>query len=217
MAGGSYPKLFLEMTQEQLRQQMALNYWPCADMAQAILGEWLKPSEARADNLRHLIFTSSTLAFYPIAGYSSYSPAKAAMRSLCDTLSQEVLLYSDSVKLHTIFPGSIDSPGYVNENLSKPEVTKILEKDDPVQSAEQVASKAIAGLEKGEYLVTVGFLGAAMRGCSWGGSPRNNWVLDTLMTWITAIAWMFIGPDLDGKVKKYGRDHGHPSAFVKGP
>lgn len=79
-----------------------------------------------------------------------------------------------------------------------------------------MAQKAIKGLEDGEYLITVNFLAAAMRGCSWGGSRRNNWVLDTLMTWATSIAWMFIGRDLDGKVVKYGKEHGHPSTYAKG-
>jgi 3-dehydrosphinganine reductase len=201
---------------------MDMNYWSQADMAHAILASWLSPSSissAEADkqqSSRHLIFTSSSLAFYSIAGYGAYSPAKTALRSLCDTLAQEVLLYTPSVKIHTVFPGSISTAGFERENLIKPAITKELEKDDPVQTPEEVARKAVLGLERGEYLITVNFLAAAMRGCAWGGSPRNNWVTDTLMTWATSIAWMFIGPDLNGKVVKYGKQHGHPSTYGKG-
>lgn len=217
MAGGSYPKLFLETSQEQLRQQMDLNYWPCADMAHAILKDWLSPAQATSTNERHLIFTSSSLAFYSIAGYSPYSPAKAALRTLCDTLYQEIMLYSSTVKIHTVFPGSIDSPGFATENLTKPGVTKVLEESDPLQSPEAVAYKSIAGLERGEYLIVVNFLAAAMRGCSWGGSPRNNWVIDTLMIWLTSFAWMIIAPLQKGDVKKYAKKHGHPSTYSKTP
>jgi len=75
--------------------------------------------------------------------------------------------------------------------------------------------KSIAGLENGDYLVTVSWLGVAMRGCAWGGSKRNNWVVDTAVTWVTSLAWFFIGSDLDGKVTKYGKKHGHPSTYAK--
>jgi 3-dehydrosphinganine reductase len=190
---------------------MDMNYWSCADMAHAVLGEWLSPSSNTAGKPRHLIFTSSVLAFYPIVGYVAYSPAKAALRSLSDTLSQELKLYGSSVKVHTVFPGSISTPGFEEENKIKPGITKVLEKDDPIQSADEVAEKSIRGLENGEYLVTVGLLGAAMRGSSWGGSPRNNWVVDTLMAWVTSVAWFFIQKDLDGKVVKYGKENGHPN------
>jgi 3-dehydrosphinganine reductase len=184
-------------------------------MAHAILGNWLSLNSLALGKERHLIFTSSALAFYSIAGYGPYSPAKTALRSLSDTLSQEVLLYTRDIKLHTIFPGSIRTAGFAMEEQTKPEITKILEKDDLIQSPEKVARKSVHGLEKGEYLVVVNFLAAAMRGCAWGGSPRNNWLVDTLMTWVTSLAWIFIQRDLDGKVVAYGKKHGHPSTYGK--
>lgn len=200
---------------------MDLNYWSQADMAHAILSVWLTPSSiafaTTSGAQRHLIFTSTSLAFYSIAGYGPYSPPKTALRALSDTLAQEILLYTPStVKIHTVFPGSIRTAGFETESLTKPAITKILEADDPIQSPEAVALKSIQGLERGQYLITVNFLAAAMRGCAWGGSRRNNWVLDTAMTWVTSVAWMFVGRDLDAKVVKYGKELGHPSGYVKG-
>jgi len=199
---------------------MDLNYWSQADIAHAILSAWLTPSSIASANAsgaqRHLIFTSTSLAFYSIAGYGPYSPPKTALRALSDTLTQEVLLYTPStVKIHTVFPGSIRTSGLENESRTKHAITKILEADDPIQDPEVVAQKSVKGLEDGEYLIAVNFLAQAMRGCAWGGSRRNNWVLDTAMTWATSIAWMFIGRDLDGKVVKYGKEHGHPSSYAK--
>jgi 3-dehydrosphinganine reductase len=198
-----------------MRQQMDINYWSCVDMAQAILGSWLAPASSSKGRERHLIFTSSVVAFYPVAGYAPYAPSKAAIKSLSDTLAQELLLYGEDVKVHTVFPGTISSPGLERENQSKPEITHILEESDPVQTPDVVAARAIDGLEKGQYLVTVGWLGAAMRACAWGGSKRNSWVLDTLMTWVTSLAWPFVAWDLDGKVKAYGKKNGHPSTYAK--
>jgi len=215
IAGVSHPGLFLDSTPELLREQMEINYWAATYMAHAVLGVWLKPGILAEENPRHLIFTASVLAFYTIAGYTPYSPPKAAIRSLCDTIHQELMLYTDKVKVHAVFPGGIDTPGYVNENRTKPGVTKLLESGDPIQSPHEVASRAIVGLERGNYFVNVGFLGYAMRACSISGSPRNSWFLDTIMTMLCAIAWIFIAPDMEGKVRKWGKMYGHPSSYSK--
>ncbi len=198
-----------------MRSQMDVNYWSCADMAHAILNEWLAPGSVGKGNERHLIFTSSVAALYTVAGYAPYSPAKAAIKSLSDTLAQEVLLYGDEVKVHTVFPGTITSPGLERENKTKPDITHILEESDPVQSPDDVAAKAISGLEKGEYLVTVSWLGVLMRATAWGGSKKNNWLVDTVMTWLASIISIFVGMDLNGKVRAYGKKHGHPSTYPK--
>lgn len=82
---------------------------------------------------RHLIFTASFLAFYTFAGWSSYSPTKAALRSLSDTLSQEANLYATAnpkepeVRVHTIFPAGILTEGFDAENRIKSDLTKLLE------------------------------------------------------------------------------------------
>lgn len=200
-----------------MRQQMDINYWTCVDMAHGILNEWLAPAELAKATQKHLIFTSSVAGFYPVAGYAPYAPAKAAIKSLSDALAQEVLLYGcgDSVKVHTVFPGTISSPGLELENKTKPAITHILEDLDPVQTPDVVAAKSIRGLENGEYLVTVSWLGQAMRASAWGGSRRNSWVWDTILSFITSLVWLFVGPDLDSKVKSYAKKHGHPSAYPK--
>ncbi|RDL32055.1 Uncharacterized protein BP5553_09457 [Venustampulla echinocandica] len=217
IAGSAYPGLFIETPRAKMRQQMDINYWTCVDMAHAILNEWLAPSVLGKGTQKHLIFTSSVAAFYPVAGYAPYAPTKAAIKSLSDTLAQEVLLYGggDTVKVHTVFPGTISSPGLDLENKTKPKITHILEESDPVQTPDVVAAKSIKGLENGEYLVTVSWLGQAMRGCAWGGSRRNNWVWDTILTCITSLVWLFVGPDLDGKVRSYAKKNGHPSTYPK--
>jgi len=200
-----------------MRQQMDVNYWSCADMAHGILKEWLSPTSTLKGSEKHLIFTSSAAAFVSVAGYAPYSPAKAAIKSLSDALVQEVMLYGDDVKVHTVFPGGISSPGFDNENLTKPGVTHKLEEADvaSILTPDEAAKAAVDGLENGQYLVTLTLLGSAMRACAWGGSARNNWLVDTVMSCGLSMAWPFITRDIDGKVKKYAREHGHPSTYPK--
>jgi 3-dehydrosphinganine reductase len=111
-------------------------------------------------------------------------------------------------KIHLVCPGTILSPGYETENATKPPVTKLLEKDDPKQSADEVASASLNALARGEYLITTQWLGHAMRVSSLGGSPRHGWgVVDVLFGLATAVAWLFIGPDMEAKVWRWGKEN----------
>ena len=112
------------------------------------------------------------------------------------------------IQVHCVCPGTITSPGHDNEQISKHEITKILEKDDPAQTEDEVAAAAVRGLEKGGFLITTQLLGHAMRASALGGSPRDSPFLDTMLSWITSIAWLFIGPDMERTVFKYGKKHG---------
>jgi 3-dehydrosphinganine reductase len=215
IAGTSTPDFWFEAPLALSRQMMDINFWGAAEMAHAILREWTGPNAPVVPEPKHLIFTSSVLAFFPVVGYGPYNPAKAALRSLADTLQQEVELYPQKVKIHIVYPGSISSPGFDRENQTKPEITRIIEDGDPVQTPDEVASKAIHGLEKGCYCITVAFLGDVLRSLSLGGAPRDNWFYDTFLTWIMQIVWFFAIWDIFGKIRKFGKQHGHPRNYRK--
>ncbi|THZ19557.1 NAD(P)-binding protein [Aureobasidium pullulans] len=162
-AGSSSPGLFIDTPLETHRAQMDMNYWSSFYLAHASLKLWLSPSspqhkrekeQAKRAEPRHFIITSSVVAFVGLAGYTPYAPAKAALKSLADSLRMELNLYSGSrqspthpsptseVKIHLVCPATILSPGYDAENETKHAVTKMLEEDDPKQTSEQVAEAA---------------------------------------------------------------------------
>lgn len=223
-AGASVPGLFADTSIETLRSQMDINYWAAAYLAHAALRLWTIPTTSQKPDAaplpRHFIMTSSSVAFVGVAGYATYAPAKAAMRSLADTLRSEVNLYNGArqhsasatspvdININIVCPGTILSEGYERENETKHPVTKILEEGDPKQTEDEVAAAAVISLEKGHYLITTQLLGHAMRASALGSSPRNNWLLDTVLSWVTSIAWLFIGPDMERKVFNYGKQHG---------
>lgn len=224
-AGACIPKFFMDCSVEDLRAQMDLNYWAAAYLARATLNQWLtlkSPNEAKGkDRLpRHFVMTSSVVAFVAVAGYTPYTVAKAAMRSLADSLRAEVNIYNGSrlhptsigpstdIKIHTLFGGSIQTPGLDQENKIKHPVTKQLEEGDPIQSEDEVAAIAVRSLEKGHQLVTTQYLASAMRASALGGSPRNSWILDTVLSWVTSIVWLFYQPYMDRTVFRYGMKYG---------
>lgn len=229
IAGAAHPALFTETSVETLRSQMDINYWGAAYLAHTTMKAWTQPSSKQqspttSNSPRQFIMTSSVAALAGFAGYAPYSPAKAAMRSLADTLRSEVLLYNGwrrskdadlrakaperDISIHLVMPGTISSPGLQTENLTKHAVTLELEKGDIVQTEEEVAAGAVRGLEKGGFIVTTQILASIMRWGMLGGSARNNLFVDTVMSWIVAIVWLFVGPDMDAKVFNYGKKHG---------
>lgn len=224
-AGASVPGYFLDMPLETLRAQMDLNYWPAVYLARTTFKTWLNssvhrmPGESGHPPPRHFLMTSSVAAFAGLAGYTAYSPAKAAMRSLHDQLRSELQLYNGyldhpenttipKIKVHTIFPGTILSPGLEKENETKPPALKMLEEGDPAQKPLEIAREVVRQLEKGRSLITTYFLGHAMKGSSWMGSVRDNPVRDTLMSWVVNVVWCFVAPDMERKVQKWGRENG---------
>ncbi|CAI7580501.1 hypothetical protein N7533_009856 [Penicillium manginii] len=228
-AGFCHPGFFTEVPISIQRQQMDNVYWTAANTAHATLRNWLAPvapSAQMKNPRRHLIFTCSTLAFTPIAGYGPYSPAKAAIRSLSDTLSQEIEMYNGAftqrhrnsapaadVKIHTIFPMGILSAGFENEQKLKPELTKMLEDADKPQTPEEVAQISISALERGEYLITTMFIGNVMKATSLGPSPRNAPIGDTVLSWLSNLVFLQVIPDLRNKAFNWGKTNGLPNVY----
>ena len=228
-AGSCQPGFFADLSIEDHRGQMDTVYWSCAYIARATLNLWTQSSDSGSSTPvsalpRHLIFTCSTLAFFPVAGYTAYTTAKAAMRALADSLQQEVAVYNGArqrsdasvpdadIKVHAVFPMGILTPGFENEERLKPELTSQLEKDDKPQTPDDVADAAIKGLEGGQYMISTMLLGHLMKGAGMGGSLRSG-LSDILWSWVASIVILFVGPDFVSKCKRWGKERG----LVTGP
>lgn len=228
-AGGPQPTLFVETELAQFRSSMDANYFSSLYMAHAAVRRWVCPevnSPGHQDtavtataSTKHLIFTSSFLALYPIGGHSAYSPGKVALRSLCDTLSQELKMYpSTPVRVHVILPATILGEAFDEEQRIKPDVTKMLEGPDEGQTAEVVARNAIRGLESGQELVATdlmtrfvmsGYLGASVRGGFWKG------LVDWIIGCLALVVLVFVRQDMDRKVSNWGRRFGSKARHVE--
>jgi 3-dehydrosphinganine reductase len=231
-AGSARPTLLADTPVDALRAQMDIDYWAAAYLARETVRAWVAEGKAeskgaedekdgKAELPRHFVITSSIIAFVGVAGYAPYAPAKTALRSLADTLRSELNLYNGArkhassplrvpeMRNHIVFPGAILSPGFDVENSIKHPVTKLLEEDDKPQTEDEVARIAVKELEGGAFMVTTAFLGHLMRSSGLAGSPRNGLgVVDTLTGFLGYILWLFIGPDMERKVWKWGQKHG---------
>jgi 3-dehydrosphinganine reductase len=240
-AGLCLPTFFADASLETLRGQMDTLYWSAAYMAHAVLQLWTKPdatnpntkasssststtsASAQAEPLpRHIIFTCSTLACFPVAGYTAYSPAKAAMKALADALQMEVQVYNGArasktlpatqkpgaeIKIHTLMPMGISSPNFEIEEKLKPSLTKMLEETDKPETPDQVADAALMGLDAGEVMIATNFIGKLMVGEGMGSTLRMG-VADVFYNMVGSLAVTFVGWEFDGKVRKWGREKG---------
>lgn len=235
-AGSCHPSFFADADIEILRSQMDTIYWSAAYMAHAALNLWKGAATSAmtkaqtSSPARHIIFTSSTLAYVPVAGYAPYTPAKAAMRALADTLHQEVEVYNGArlskspvpgaaspdadIKIHIVLPMGITSPGFDNETQLKPLLTKELEKGDKPQTPDEVAQITIRGLEKGEFMITTAFLGHLMRGAGMSGTLRMS-IQDVFWNFMGSVVILFALPDILAKCRTWGKRHGSASTGTK--
>ncbi|KAK1759966.1 3-ketodihydrosphingosine reductase tsc10 [Echria macrotheca] len=235
VSGSAHPTLFVDTPIDQFQTMMDSNYFSCVYMAHAILQEWLdtgsssssssppnEPSEKTPPPARHLIFTGSFVSFFSFAGFTPYAPSKAAIRSLSDSLSQEMNLYAAAypkaprVRVHTVFPATMPTQSLEDENRVKTDLTRALEEGDQVLEAEECARRAIRGLERGEeWVATSGIIWAVMTSVL-GGSIRGGvvrGVVDTVVGWVMIVVMVFVRWDMDRKVRDWGRKHG-PSGMI---
>ncbi|KAF8076463.1 oxidoreductase [Lyophyllum atratum] len=175
-AGASRPGFFVEEDEASLRQGMDNGYWVQSWSALPRNG-W-----QRTRFPGKIIFVSSVLGYMSMIGYSSYSPAKHALRGLAETLRSELLLYSVSV--HIFFPGTIYSPGYVEENKTKPKITLKIEESDEGTQPDQAAEGLLRGVQQGHFHISADLVGNLFRSSTRGASPHNNVLMDIIYSFI---------------------------------
>lgn len=199
-AGTARPGFFVEEDEDNLRQSMDDAYWVQALPALAAVKRMVR------DRVHgKIIFVSSLLGYMSIIGYSSYSPAKHALRGLAETLRSELLLYSISV--HIFFPGTIYSPGYLEENKMKPKITLEIEQGDEGMPPEQSAELLLRGVESGHFHIVSGFQGNIFRASTRGSTPNNNVFLDTIYSMIGWVALPIWRGTVDSTIAGHREEH----------
>lgn len=139
-------------------------------------------------NIRgRIVLVSSTLGLMGIVGYSQYSPTKHALKGLAECLRQELMPFG--IKVHIYYVATIDSPGNATENLTKPQITKMIEEGDISDASPQNRAKCLlGGIDREQFAISSDILTDLFR-CTPGGiSPRNSILCDPLLAILGAIA-----------------------------
>ena len=145
--GSSYPGYFEKMPIQIFEDSVRINYMSsvyCARTAYPHLNEG-----------GFISFTSSVVGFMGVFGYSSYAGPKFALLGLAETLSQE--LAHRKIRVSVLCPPDTETPGFKNENKTKPIETKKLSEGAKLMKPQEVAKKFVKKLAKGKFLITCNF------------------------------------------------------------
>ncbi|KAF4906484.1 3-ketodihydrosphingosine reductase tsc10 [Colletotrichum viniferum] len=194
VAGGCVSQLgfFTDLSSQQLEQCMQNNYLTSAFPAHSLLKLWIdedkKSSGNEGQKTRHLIFISSAAALCNVPGYIAYAAPKCAQRALADTLRQEAAIYSTATcqyKVHCAFPNTFMTDAFLDEQKTKPDLTKRIESSDgPIEklktkmlSAEYVAEYIVRGVAKGDFALVSDFDTEVLWSNMVGSSPKRGFGL----------------------------------------
>src|SRR5262249_34836868 len=119
------------------------------------------------------------------------------------------------------YPTGIDTEGLENENKMKPQETKTIEvirvssmgkipqSGSATYSPDVVADALLIGLRKGRFAITNEAISELMRACTNGTTaPRNNLLLDIILTILAIFISVPFAYWMDGVVSKSKKNKG---------
>jgi len=199
-AGAARPRFYIESDAETMQQGMVEGYWVQAWTALAGSKAMVKQKVKGK-----ILFVSSTLGYMSFIGYSTYSPAKQALRGLADTLRSELLLYS--IGVHIFFPPTMFTPGYETENKTKPKITLKIEEDDGGITPEVGAKAILKGIQNNQAHIAADLITNLFRSSTRGATPYNNPFLDCIFGCVAWIATPIWRQGVDKLVIKHQSEH----------
>lgn len=104
--------------------------------------------------------TSSVVGYMGVFGYTSYAGPKFALIGFAESLRQE--LQSRNIQVSVLCPPDTETPGYAEENKTKPYETQALSESAKLMSADAVAEKFLRGIKKGKFIITCNFESAML-------------------------------------------------------
>lgn len=147
-AGVVQPGLFTDLTHEQFRWMMDVNFHGMVNVIRAILPGMLQR------NGGHIINLCSVAGFLGVYGYTGYAASKFAVKGFTDALRCELL--DTRVRLSVVFPGDTRTPQLEYENRFKPPVLAALDEVNKVMEPADVARIILKQAARGKYAITPG-------------------------------------------------------------
>ncbi|TEB20975.1 oxidoreductase [Coprinellus micaceus] len=200
-AGSSKPMWFVEMTEQDLKEGMDYGYWVQAWTVYAATKMMVRQGKKGAK----ICMVCSMLGYMSFAGYASYAPPKHALRGLADTLQSELMLYDIGVQI--FFPPTIYSPGYENENKSKPDVVKEIEGTDDGLTPDQAAVGMLKGFARGDHHISADLLTDLFRAGTRGSAPRVNFIVEAVYDFISYVGTPIWRRGVDAAIRGHARAH----------
>lgn len=171
-AGMAICGILEETKPEDAKFLMDLNYFGTLYSIQCVLPKM----KAKKDGI--IALTSSQSGLLGIYGLGAYSATKFALRGLAETLSIETKHLGINITLG--LPADTDTPGFANEQKSKPEITKEICSGGGLFKPEDVGKKLFDDALKGNFFSILGLESWVLSILCCGMSPWKNPLLGML-------------------------------------
>lgn len=122
--------------------------------------------------LGRIVLVSSQAGQVGVFGYTSYCSTKFALKGLAESLQME--LARDNIYVTVAYPPDTDTPGFAEENKTKPLETQLINETSGVLSAEEVARKIILSTRKGSFSCWFGINGFLLECLTSGAQPITS-------------------------------------------
>ncbi|KAH9507693.1 hypothetical protein Btru_053482 [Bulinus truncatus] len=165
-AGTSSPGRFEELPISDFKKMMEINYMSAVHATRALIPGMKERAKGR------IVFVSSQAGQLGLFGFSAYSASKFALRGLAEALQMEVKPYN--IYLTLAFPPDTNTPGFQEEQKTKPLETKLISETSGLFSAENVASIILSDTVRGRFFSSMGLDGIMLSCLTCGFSPVTS-------------------------------------------
>jgi len=215
-AGEAKTGLITSLEPKVFKEQMDLNYQGVVNTTLTALPYLLPSAQAKTETKpttptkpshlpnKKVIIVSSAMGLVSFAGYLPYAPTKWALRGFAEGLRHELVPYN--IGVHIFYASAMDTPGYKQENIGKPLITKRIEQG-ALFSPQQAAQHLFDGIRRNEMGITSEYLMEFLRMSIAGISPANNFPLQLLLTPFTPLISAYVKNEWDSLIKRFHNEH----------
>jgi len=148
-AGVAAAGYFLDIHPTAFERTMAVNYLGAIDSVRLVV------PDMRAAGGGHIVLISSGAGLLGILGYAAYCPTKFALRGFAEALRPEAKRWGIGVSI--AYPPDTDTPGFHEEERTKPPETRKICKTASLMSADAVARAVVRGIDRGRFSIAPGW------------------------------------------------------------
>lgn len=166
-AGFARAQVFEDIPQSLVKELLDVNLMGSFTVTQEVVRGMKQRGEGGA-----VVFTSSEAGLLGLYGFTAYSAAKAAVIKLAEALHME--LKPHGITVTVCYPPDTQTPGFVEENKTKPVETRLISEAAGLFMPEQVAKKLLDDALQGNFSSTVGFEGFMLTTLGAGMGPITD-------------------------------------------
>lgn len=173
-AGSARPGYFQELPLDEFERMMRLNFFGTLHTCKALVPHLI----AKGDGI--IVNVSSTVGFLGVFGYTAYGASKFAVTGFSEVLRTELKPHGISVA--TFFPPDTDTPGFAEENKTKPPETRRISGAIKLVSAEQMAEALVQGIRRRKAVILPGVESKLLYRLRGLVRPLSEWYFDGCVT-----------------------------------